>query len=340
LSFTPDGANIRFGLAAVKNVGHNAIESIVEGRKKIGKYTSLFQFCENVDLRLLNKRVQESLVKAGAMDSLGRRSQLIAMLDKAMERAQKSQRDAEAGQHGLFGIFDESPQENGSNDKLPDLPDWDQQQRLAGEKEVLGFFITGHPLDKYRDKLADLRAMTIEEVCSLKQSSGKGESISCGGVITGSKIAKSKKGDMYAMATLEDFTGSMALFVFSKEFDKLKDKIRIETPVLVKGQVMVEEGANPKLSASEIVELDKVQPKLPRNIRIRVPLEATTEAHVDQLHELCRERKGDAKVLFDLERKGDFMVVMEADGYNVTADRAFIRRVEELFGPRSVVVID
>jgi DNA polymerase-3 subunit alpha len=337
--FTPDGPNIRFGLAAVKNVGHGAIESIVLGRKK-EKYTSIFQFCENVDLRLLNKRVLESLVKAGAMDSFGHRSQIMAVLDKAIERAQKSQRDAEAGQHGLFGIFDDQPLGNGNNDKLPDLPEWEPQQKLAGEKEVLGFFITGHPLDKYRDKLLDLGAMTIEEICALKQSSGKGETILAGGVISGAKIAKSKKGDMYAQAVLEDFTGSMSLFVFSREFDKLKDKIRIEAPVLVRGQVMVEEGANPKLSATEITELDKAQAKLPRNIRICIPLDRATEADVDALYDLCQERKGDAKILFNLERKGDFMVVMEAAGYNVTADRAFIRRVEELFGPRCVVVID
>jgi DNA polymerase III subunit alpha len=338
-SFTPHGEAILFGLAAVKNVGHNAIESIVEGRKKAGKFSSIFEFCENVDLRLLNKRVLESLVKAGAMDSFGYRSQLMAVLDKAIERAQKSQRDAESGQHGLFGIFDDQPHENG-NDKVPNLPEWDSVQKLAGEKEVLGFFITGHPLDKYRDKLLDLRAITISEICSMKQGTGKGELISTGGVLSGVRFAKSKKGDMYASAAIEDMTGSMALFVFSKEFQKLQEKIKLEVPVFVRASVMVEEGANPKLSAAEISELDKAEAKLPRSIRIRIPLDSASEAAIDALNELCKEKRGDAKVLFDLERRGDFMVVMEADGYNVTADRGFIRRVEELFGPRSVVIID
>ena len=100
-NFTPHGAAIRFGLAAVKNVGDNAIESIVAARKKLGRYSSIFEFCENVDLRLLNKRVLESLIKSGAMDSLGRRAQLMEVLDSAMDRAQKAQRDAESGQHGL-----------------------------------------------------------------------------------------------------------------------------------------------------------------------------------------------------------------------------------------------
>ena len=148
-NFTPHGSAIRFGLAAVKNVGHNAIESIVAGRKEAWpQYRSIYEFCEKVDLRLLNKRVLESLIKSGAMDSLGRRAQLMAVLDKAMDDAQKTQRDAESGQHGLFGVFqqDEVPV---NNDKLPDTPDWDEHTRLAAEKEILGFFITGHPLEKY-----------------------------------------------------------------------------------------------------------------------------------------------------------------------------------------------
>src|SRR5450432_1734915 len=117
-NFTPHGESIRFGLAAVKNVGGNAIESIVAARKKLGRFKSIFEFCENVDLRLLNKRVLESLIKCGAMDSLGRRAQLMAALDKAMEQAQKAQRDAESGQHGLFGVFQQEDAE-AHNDKLP-----------------------------------------------------------------------------------------------------------------------------------------------------------------------------------------------------------------------------
>src|ERR1044071_7728775 len=137
-NFTPHGAAIRFGLAAVKNVGGNALESIVAARKKLGRFGSIFEFCENVDLRLLNKRVLESLIKSGAMDSLGRRAQLMAVLDKAIEQAAKAQRDVESGQHGLFGVFqDEEAAQAG--DALPETPDWDEHQRLSFEKEILGF---------------------------------------------------------------------------------------------------------------------------------------------------------------------------------------------------------
>jgi DNA polymerase-3 subunit alpha len=337
-NFTPHGDAIRFGLAAVKNVGHNAIESILAARKEAGAFHSIYEFCEKVDLRLLNKRVLESLIKAGAMDSLGRRSQLMAVLDRAIERGQKTQEDAEIGQHGLFGVFDDGPKQV-SNDKLPDIPDWDQQQRLQNEKEVLGFFVSGHPLEKYGDKLIDLNARTVEELCNMKQGSGKDE-FYVGGMISGVKIAKSKKGDLYGQAKIEDMTGSMNLFVFSKDFTRLQERLKLEVPVLVRASVMGEEGSNPKLSATDIIPLDDAKPRLPKAVRIRVPLDTASELTVDALHEIFLEHKGEASVLFDVERDGDFMVVMEAEGYNVQADRKFITRVEELCGPGSVRIID
>jgi DNA polymerase III subunit alpha len=337
-TFTPHGAAIRFGLAAVKNVGHNAIESIVAGRQKLGRYQNIFEFCESVDLRLLNKRVLESLIKSGAMDSLGSRSQLMAVIDKAIERAQKTQRDVESGQHGLFGVF-EQDESHDHNDKLPNVPDWDEHTRLAAEKEILGFFITGHPLEKYKEKLEDFRALTTEDICALKKSTGKDE-IYTGGVICNLRVLKSKRGEYYAQANLEDMLGSVEMLVFPEAFRRLQDKVKLEVPVLVRGGVRVEEGSNPKLTASEITPLEEAKPRLPRSLRIRIPLETATDFTVEALHNLFIERKGDSKVLFDVERQGDFMVVMEAEGYNVQPDRNFIARVEELCGRDAVRVID
>jgi DNA polymerase-3 subunit alpha len=338
-NFTPHGQAIRFGLAAVKNVGANAIESIVTARKKLGRpFRSLYEFCEEVDLRLLNKRVLESLIKSGAMDPLGRRAQLMQVLDKAIERAQKSQRDAESGQHGLFGVFsDEAAQP--ANDLLPNVPDWDEHTRLAAEKEILGFFITGHPLEKYKDKLVDLNAKTVEDIAAMKSSTGKDEVITTAGMITGVGVKKSKRGDLYAIGALEDMTGKIDMVVFPEAYKRLSEKLKLEVPVLVRAGVRVEEGANPKITAAEITPLDEAQVPLPRALRVRIPLDSATESTVDALYALFCERKGEAKVLFDVERAGDFMVVMEAEGYNVMPDRSFIGRVEELCGRGSVRVI-
>jgi DNA polymerase III subunit alpha len=339
-NFTPHEQAIRFGLAAVKNVGGNAIESIVAARKELGRpFRSLYEFCEEVDLRLLNKRVLESLIKSGAMDTFGRRAQVMQALDKAIERAQKSQRDAESGQHGLFGVFADDAAEQ-VNEALPNVPDWDKQVRLAAEKEVLGFFITGHPLEKYKDKLADLNALSTEDIGGMKRSTAKDENITTAGLISGLRVAKSKRsGELWAQASLEDMHGKIELLVFPEAYRKLAEKVKLEVPVLVRGGVRIEEGANPKLTANDIIALDDATVPLPKALRIRILLENVNDGTIDELHTLCNERKGEAKVLFDLERDGDFMVVMEAEGYNVMPDRNFLGRVEELCGRGSVRVI-
>ena len=338
-NFTPHGQAIRFGLAAVKNVGGNAIESIVAGRKKLGRnFKSFYEFCEEVDLRLLNKRVLESLIKSGAMDGFGRRAQLMQALDAAIEQAQKAQRDAESGQHGLFGVFaDETAQQ--ASDALPNTPDWDEHTRLAAEKEILGFFITGHPMEKYKEKLADLNALSTEEIAGMKKSTAKDENITTAGLISGLRVAKSRRGELWAQAALEDMSGKVELLIFPEAYRKLAERVKLEVPVLIRGGVRIEEGANPKITANEIIALDEARVPLPKALRIRIPLGSASDSTVDELYALFNERKGDAKVLFDVEREGDFMVVMEAEGYNVMPDRSFRGRVEALCGRGSVRVI-
>jgi DNA polymerase III subunit alpha len=340
-NFTPHEDAIRFGLAAVKNVGRNAIESIITARNESGRFHSIFEFCEKVDLRMLNRRVMESLIKSGAMDAFGNRAQLMAVLDKAMERAQKSQRDAELGQHGLFGVFAQDGAENvnGNADRLPSVPEWDEHQRLASEKEVLGFFITGHPLEKYREKLEDFHALTAEAIGAMTSGTGRDE-VCAAGMISGVRVLKSRKGDLYAQAVLEDMTGTVEAIVFPEAYRRLQAILKQEIPMLVRCSVRVEEGANAKIAISQLTPLEEAQPKLPRSIRIRIPLETASAATVDALYSIFRERRGEAKVLFDVERAGDLMVVMEADGYNVCPDRSFITRVEELCGRGSVRIVD
>jgi DNA polymerase-3 subunit alpha len=275
------------------------------------------------------------------MDSLGRRAQLMAVLDRAVEHAEKLQRDAESGQHGLFGVFQQEDT-NIQEERLPNIPDWDEHTRLSNEKEILGFFITGHPLEKYRDKLEDLRALSITELAGMKSSTGKDESLTTAGIVVNLRVLKSKKGDFYAQATLEDLSGSMDMLVFPEAYRKLQEKLKALTdvPVLVRGGVRIEEGANPKLTVNDVISLEEVKVPLPKSLRIRVPLEKASESTVDELHLLFSQRQGEAKVLFDVEREGDFMVVMEAEGYNVLPDRAFVGRVEELCGRGAVRVIN
>jgi DNA polymerase-3 subunit alpha len=353
-NFTPAEGAIRFGLAAIKNVGHNAIESIIKARERLqakGKpgFETLWQFCEEVDLRLMNKRVLESLCKAGALDSFGKRSQVMAALDKAMERAQKSQRDAAAGQHGLFGMFDDGPSASSNADlALPSAPEWDEHTRLQNEKEVLGFFVSGHPLDRYREKLRNMKVVDTVTACEMKvepstfrrgQSEQQNE-IQIAGVITGLKVAKSKRsGEMYAQASLEDTVGKIDLIAFPASYEKLAESLRIDVPVLVRGSLRGEEDAAPKLAVSAITALEDVKVRLPEALRIRVPLHHPDAELLTKLEDLFRAAPGNGKLLLNLEEPGEFCAVLEPNGLTVSADVAFIEQVETLLGRGAVQVI-
>jgi DNA polymerase-3 subunit alpha len=360
-NFTPvqseSGEAIGFGLAAIKNVGHNAIVSILEARNSLraeGKsgFDSLWEFCDKVDLRLLNKRVLESLIKAGAMDAFGPRGRVFAALDKAMERAQKSQKDAAAGQHGLFGgIFDgdDSFAAKQESEPLPPAPEWDEHTRLQNEKEVLGFFVSGHPLDRYREKLRNLKVVDTASACEMKpepQVFRRGQSepqneIQIAGVITGLKVAKSKRsGEMYAQACLEDAVGKIELIAFSTAYQKLAEKLKIDVPVLVRGVLRGEEDSAPKLSLSNIQALEDVVLKLPESLRIKVPLHHPDAALLEKLQAVFLAAPGKGKLLLDLEEPGEFCAVLEPHNVTVSADRLFIDRVEELVGRGGVRVID
>ncbi len=361
-NFTPvqtaAGPAIGFGLAAIKNVGHNAIESIIAARASLPsqdkKFSSLWEFCEKVDLRLLNKRVLESLIKAGAMDSFGSRAQIAAALDKAMERAQKSQRDHAAGQHGLFGIFDSDigPAASSKEDTLPAVAEWDEHTRLQNEKEVLGFFVSGHPMDKYREKLRNLKVIDTAAACEMKpepQTFRRGRDsnaeaqneISIAGVITGLKVAKSKRsGEMYAQAILEDTVGKIELIAFPQSYEKLAEKLKIDVPVIVRGSLRGEEDSAPKLAVSSIQALEDVKLKLPESLRIKIPLHNPDAALLEKLHAVFLGAPGKGKVLLDLEEPGEFCAVLEPHNLLVAADRLFIDNIEELVGRGGVRVMD
>jgi DNA polymerase-3 subunit alpha len=362
-NFTPiktdTGESIGFGLAAIKNVGHNAITSIIDARIELqaaGKpgFTTLWEFCEKVDLRLLNKRVIESLIKSGAMDSFGGRAQVSAALDKAMEQAQKAQKDAAAGQHGLFGIFDAdlggAAARSDSEAKLPNVPEWDEHTRLQNEKEVLGFFVSGHPMDKYREKLRNMKVVDTATACEMKPEPqvfrrGKSEEgqneISIAGVITGLKVAKSKRsGEFYAQAALEDTVGKIELIAFPQSYEKLAEKLKIDVPVLVRGVLRGEEDSAPKLAITSIQALEDVKIKLPDSLRIKVPLHNPDSALLEKLHAILMGAPGKGRLLLDLEEPGEFCAVLEPHNVLVAADRLFIDQIEELVGRGGVRIMD
>jgi DNA polymerase-3 subunit alpha len=333
----------------VKNVGGNAIESILKARAEAGgRFKSFWEFCEKVDLRLMNKRVIESLIKAGALDSLGTRGQLMAAVDKAMERAQKSQRDQEQGQSGLFGLFDETPARGREADALPAAADWEEGERLANEKEVLGFFVSGHPLDKYAEKLRNLTGViTVAEALERKPPERRwgaqgdmADEIQVAGMLVGVGAKKSKKDQrLYAQGALEDATGKMELICFARDYERLAQQLKIEAPVLVRGTLMGDEDAAPKIAVSQVQALEEVQVKLPGGVRIRINLDRATDEILAQLKSAAEAAPGPGKVMLQLEKKGEYAVILEPEGMNVAADRGWVERVEELAGKGSVQAV-
>jgi DNA polymerase-3 subunit alpha len=351
--FTPHGEAIRFGLAAVKNVGGNAIESILKAREEVGgHFTSFWEFCEKVDLRVMNKRVIESLIKAGALDSMGTRGQLMNAVDKAMERAQKAQRDAAQGQSGLFGLFNELPvpgRDGGrGSDDLPRVPDWEEGERLANEKEVLGFFVSGHPLDKYAEKLRNLNGVIpVAEALERKPPEKRwgaqadpADEILVAGMILGLKVQKTKRDQkLYAQAALEDATGKIELVCFPRDYERLSAQLKMEAPVLVRGSLTGDEDAAPKIAVSSIVSLEDAQVKLPTGVRIRINLDRATEEMFASLKSAADAAPGPGKVMLHLEKKGEYAVVLEPGQMSVAADRGWVERVEEMLGKGTVQAV-
>ncbi len=347
--FTPSGEAIRFGLAAVKNVGGNAIESIMKARAEAGgRFKSFWEFCEKVDLRLMNARVIQSLIKAGALDSLGGRAQLMKAVDKAMERATRAQKDAAQGQHGLFGLFNEAPAAGRDADELPRVADWEEGERLANEKEVLGFFVSGHPLDKYSEKLKNLTGViSTAEALERKPPEKRwgtqadpADELLVAGMILGLKVQKSRRDQkQYAQASLEDASGKIELICFSRDYERLQEQLKMEAPVLVRGVLMGDEDAAPKIAVSSIVSLEEVQVKLPGGVRIRISLERATEEMFAGLKRAADSAPGPGKVMLHLEKKGEYAVILEPEGMNVAADRGWVERVEELVGKGTVQAV-
>ena len=293
----------------------------------------------------MNKRVIESLIKAGALDSLGQRGPLMAAVDKAMERAQKAQRDAAQGQTGLFGLFDEAPRAGHSGDDLPHVADWEEGERLANEKEVLGFFVSGHPLDKYAEKLRNLTGVIpVAEALERKppekrwgQQADPADEILVAGMILGLRVQKSKRDQkLYAQAALEDATGKIELICFSRDYERLQGQLKIEAPVLVRGVLMGDEDAAPKISVSSVQALEEVQVKLPTGIRIRINLDRATEEMFAGVKNAADAAPGPGKVMVQLEKKGEYAVILEPEGMSVAADKGWVERVEELVGKGTV----
>jgi DNA polymerase-3 subunit alpha len=336
LNFTPVGEAIRFGLCAIKNVGENTVKGILAARTELRRFTNFFEFCEAVDTRLMNKRVLESLVRSGALDGLGgHRAQMIAAIDRAMERSQKIQRAKESGQHGLFGGGAAAvvpPAE-----ALPDVDEWPEHELLAAEYATLGFFISGHPLDKYAGLLQEYNAVELSSI----EGRRNGEDIVVAGIIVQMRPMRSRRGARWAILTLQDRTGVIEALAFPEAFQKLEPILKAATPLLVKARVAVED-VGTRLIVSDAKLLDQVSPPAkngsPKRLRVRVVLNAMDADAINRLQSLFTSRPGRCRVEFDLVKEDGLEATLEASS-TVRADPELVERVREICGADSVEVV-
>jgi len=334
--FTPDGGAIRFGLAAVKIVGSNAVEAILTARREGGTFKSLYDFCERVDLGATNKRVIENLIKSGAMDSLeGTRSQNFAAIEDCMEAGQRAARDRALGQGGLFGSLLDSSEPVHPAKPLPNVPAWTAKENLRGEKETIGFYVTGHPLDEYRWKITEVATHNTATLAELE----KGADIAICGVLVGVQRRRNKEGKLWAAMQLEDWNGSVEALVFPKAFEAIGKDIEEDRAVMVKAKALPDEG-NPKISIQEIIPLDNLRVPFPAVISIRVRLgsNGSETDKAQELEQLFIRKPGDTEVRLRLEKPRDFTVLLDLSG-KVRPDKEFQSEITRICGPESFEVL-
>ncbi len=250
-----DDKTIRYGLLAVKNIGAGAIESMVKARADGGTFKSVFDFCKRVDLRLNNRKVLESLIKSGAFDSLGAaRAQWMAVLERALEHGVKTQKEVEVGQISFFNMADASTGFSKQDESLPDILEWPQAQLLTNEKALLGFYLSGHPLERYKNEIEKFADFTTASIKNARD----GKDARMIGLICAVKLTTTKKtNERMAIVGLEDADGAMEVVVFPSSYTQVASYLREGNVVVVKGKVSFRDGL-PKMIVNEMAGIDEI----------------------------------------------------------------------------------
>ncbi|OQA57718.1 MAG: DNA polymerase III subunit alpha [Candidatus Omnitrophica bacterium ADurb.Bin277] len=333
--FTCVGKHIRFGLAAIKNVGGVAIESIIASRTKDGPFKNFFEFVQRVDLRVCNRKVLESLIKCGAFDEWNlHRSQLMAVLDGALEMGSSLQKDRNRGQMSFFesdGTRDAFHDESGT---IPDIPEWPENQCLAYERELIGFYVSSHPLSKHTKILKNYASATS---ATLPEFSHQAEA-TMGGIIDQLKEILTKKGDKMAFLTLQDLSGSCEVVVFPSVYKEVVSLMQKDQLVFVRGKVDARDD-NPKILADEIVPLDEVPKRFTRMVAINLKTAGLSPDTLKDIRKILLRHKGSVPVYISLsDPKGRRTILDSGDNLKVETSDALFEELEQLLGENSVKI--
>jgi DNA polymerase-3 subunit alpha len=342
----------------VKNVGEGAALAVIDVRRREGRIRSLFQLCEQLDSRQVNRRVVESLIKAGALDSLGAlpslptaaiRARLFAAVDKALEHGNRSRRDRDQGQAQLFGGAEDQG-ENLEAD-LPEAPAWTEAQQLAGEKEALGLYWSGHPIERYAPELKAIGARSLAELLGApaagtdddaeEEQGPRSFEVAIGGIIASVRPLKTKKGDRMAAFVLDDPHGTIEVVAFPETYAKHGAAIQADAMVLVKGKFERDEESS-RLMASEIAPIEVVTERAARVVSIRLAMPPHGRDTIEALADLISRHKGDRRVCLEVELRGrgePLRVRADVLGpLRVKPSAQFVADVEKLCGAGSVTL--
>jgi DNA polymerase-3 subunit alpha len=326
------GGAITYGLAAIKNAGEKAIEGVVEERKQNGPFTDLFDFCDRIDLRQVNRRVIESLIQGGALDSLpGTRSQKMASLDRVITGAQRRQAAKDKGQ-GILGFGE------GTSDvetvPLDDVPPWDESERLHNEKESLGFYFSGHPLDRYHDILRPILSVDSRSLGRKKDR----EQVVLAGMVIDRRVINDRKGQAMAFVTLEDFNGSYEVIVFASSFRTSRERLEKDNLVVISGKITIKDGSETKVIADKIYTIEEALRYLTRAIHLRVEGEKLGDSELEGLRETITRYSGEKQVVLHVKLNGDGERKVRSRAMGVSPGLELIEELKNISGVEHVEV--
>ena len=337
-----DSGVIRFGLAAVKGVGEKAVEQIIKAREKlaqakVSRFNSLFHFCENVDLRAVNKQVLDALIKGGAFDNLGgSRAQMMAALEKAMQMGSSMQADAASGQMNFFGDGGFGASEQSDEQSLPDVQPWPEQMMLQFEKDVLGFYVTSNPLSKHADVISVYSTVNTSQ---LTQKS-EGRSIVIGGMVMKIRHMVTKNGRnagaKMAVFELEDVQGKVEVVMFPKTLDKFGHLLEVDNILFVKGTVDCRR-ENPNIICEELIGMEQATEQLAARVWVDMLSLDMTEEKVNAIRNLCKTHRGKSPLNVSVQTTSGYRILALADkSLNVRADVDFCTKMEKVVGRGNV----
>jgi DNA polymerase-3 subunit alpha len=329
--FSIKNGNIRFGMGAIKNVGFGAIDSIVQHRLE-SPYTSIYDLCERIDLRLANKKVLESLIKAGAMDCFGKnRRQHLQVLEQALEQGQRKQKMKEQGIMSIEDFLNGDDDEDGGNDEYyPDVEEIPENELLVFEKEVLGFYVTNHPLARYSSVLDTFTVSSKE----LAEKDDDTFAIAGGMVKTVKHHITKAKQEKMAFITLEDMQGEVDVLVFPKIYQENIRYLEEDRIIVIKGRVSRKDD-RVSFKAEEIFDADETVEKLTETVVIKLNAVAFSEERMQKLRQLLAAHQGEAAVMFEVEMPSRFKVRMTVGAdYKVKPSFTLFKEIEDIFGEK------